>query len=121
MGSKTMARKEAGQIGGPLGMPGRQQELESRVGAQKFLIGVCDHFLFPEVGGGRQPYRPPGLRRSVLGTMEPSVKIPQPGIIPSLQEPIVLQIASEMQSCGGNSQSLKAVKIRVRARSDNVI
>ncbi len=61
LAGKAAPGQEAGQVGGALGMPGGQHEGKSRVGAQKFLIGVGHQFLFAGMGGGRQPHRPGGM------------------------------------------------------------
>ena len=68
--------QEARQVGGALGMPGRQNERKSRVGAQKFLKGVRHQFLFARMGGGRQPYRPAGLPRFSFSPSARSREIP---------------------------------------------
>ena len=115
--------KEARQVRGALGMPGRQNERQSRVGAQKFLKGVRHQFLFPRMGGGRQPYRPAGLPRFSCSPckMQKAAKFLEASFVPALEQTVVLQVAGEMQPGRGNSQALKPLKIGERPCGDYII
>ena len=115
--------QEARQVGGALGVPGRQNQAKGRVGAQKFLKGVRHQFLFPRMGGGRQPYRPvglPGLRCGGGPGLQEAAKFPETRFVPALEQAVVLQVAGEMQPGGRNSQALKPLKIGERPRGDYI-
>ena len=71
---KAAPGQEASQIGGALGMPGGQNQPQSRVGAQKFLKGVRHHFLFAGMGGGRQPYRSVNLPGFSVSSLQKRAK-----------------------------------------------
>ncbi len=77
------------------------------------LIGVQDHFLFARMGGGRQPHRAGGF-----GTVQNAAELFQARLIFALKQAVIFQIAGEMQFVWCNSQALKPLKIRDRARGD---
>ena len=116
--------QEADQVGGALGVPGRQNQGKGRVGAQKFLKGVRHQVLFPRMGGSRQPYRPAGLPRFSFSrgpAVQEAAKFLEASFVPALEQAVVLQVAGEMQPGGSNSQALKPLKIGERPCSDHII
>ena len=121
LAGKAAPGQEAGQVGGALGMPGGQNEPQSRVGGQKFLKGVRHQFLFAGMGGGRQPYRPAGLPRFSFSSLQETAKFLEARFVPALEQTVVFQVAGEMESGGRNPQALKPLKIRERPRGDDII
>ena len=96
LAGKAAPGQEAGQVGGALGMPGGQNEPQSRVGGQKFLKGVRHQFLFAGMGGGRQPYRPAGLPRFSFSSLQETAKFLEARFVPALEQTVVFQVAGEV-------------------------